>query len=114
MRRGSGESMLAAYAHTRRLLQGAAVDRGQVHYHRYVARGHFRTSPKGQPGEGARATSARAATGAATGRDPLGAPDPLEAELSTAEDRITLADWSRRLPPVKARIPEVRIGKRWY
>ena len=72
------------------------------------------TSPQGQPGDGARATSARAATGAATGPDPLSAPDPLEAELSTAEDRITLADWSRRLPPVKARIPEVRIGKRWY
>ena len=46
--------------------------------------------------------------------DPLSAPDPLEAELSPAENRIVLAEWSRRIPPVRARIPEVRIGKRWY
>src|SRR5215813_3827809 len=57
---------------------------------------------------------ARGAVGAASARDPLSAPDPLEAELSGAEDRIVLAEWSRRIPPVMARIPEVRIGKRWY
>src|SRR5215471_13983811 len=47
-------------------------------------------------------------------RDPLGSPDPLEAALSPAEDRVVAAEWSRRIPPVRARIPEVRIGKRWY
>src|SRR5215467_3305257 len=46
--------------------------------------------------------------------DPLGTPDPLEAGLSPAEDRVVVAEWSRRIPPVRARIPEVRIGKRWY
>src|SRR5262245_65922124 len=63
------------------------------------------TSPLGQPGDG---------DGAVSPRDPLGAPDPLEAELSPAADRIVLAEWSRFIPPVRARIPEVRIGKRWY
>jgi methionine sulfoxide reductase catalytic subunit len=50
---------------------------------------------------------------AASAPDPLPAPDPLEAELSTAEDHIVLAEWSRRIPPVMARIPDVRIGRRW-
>lgn len=52
-------------------------------------------------------------TGAGVGRETVPAPDPLEAELSTAEDRIDVADWSRRIPPEMARIPEVRIGRRW-
>src|SRR5262245_49647565 len=69
---------------------------------------------EGRPDEGNGAGGASAATGAALARDPLAAPDPLEAELSGAEVRIVLAEWSRRIPPVMARIPEVRIGKRWY
>jgi len=71
------------------------------------------TSPQGQSGDGTRASEARTAL-AATTRDPLSAPDPLEAEIRPGEDRINLEEWSRHLPPVKARIPEVRIGKRWY
>ena len=51
---------------------------------------------------------------AASARDPLSAPDPLETQLSPAEDRIVVAEWSRRIPPIKARVPEVRIGKRWF
>src|SRR5215467_6293616 len=66
-------------------------------------------------GDGHRPDQARkAASGAASFSDPLGAPDPLEAGLSPAEDRVVAAEWSRRIPPVRARIPEVRIGKRWY
>jgi DMSO/TMAO reductase YedYZ molybdopterin-dependent catalytic subunit/thiosulfate reductase cytochrome b subunit len=38
----------------------------------------------------------------------------LESTLSPAEDRIVAAEWSRRIPPIMARIPEVRIGKRWF
>jgi DMSO/TMAO reductase YedYZ molybdopterin-dependent catalytic subunit/thiosulfate reductase cytochrome b subunit len=52
--------------------------------------------------------------GAASAPDPLAAPDPLEAELSTAGDRIVAAEWSRRIPPVMARVPQVRIGRRWF
>src|SRR5262245_9478289 len=55
-----------------------------------------------------------AASGAASSSDPLSAPDPLEAGLSPAEDRVVAAEWSRRIPPVRARIPQIRIGKRWY
>src|SRR5215467_5618760 len=51
---------------------------------------------------------------AASTTDPLATPDPLQAGLSQAEDRVVLAEWSRRIPPVRARIPEVRLGKRWY
>ena len=51
---------------------------------------------------------------AASAPDPLGAPDPLEAELSQAGDRIVAAAWSRRIPPIMARVPEVRIGRRWF
>src|SRR5262252_4241780 len=66
-------------------------------------------------GDGHRPDQARmAASGAASSSDPLSAPDPLEAGLSPAEDRVVAAEWSRRIPPVRARIPEVRIGKRWY
>jgi DMSO/TMAO reductase YedYZ molybdopterin-dependent catalytic subunit/thiosulfate reductase cytochrome b subunit len=54
------------------------------------------------------------AAGGASSPDPLGTPDPLEAGLSPAADRVVVAEWSRRIPPVRARIPEVRIGKRWY
>lgn len=70
--------------------------------------------PEGQPDRRGRAEEARAESGAASGSDPLGAPDPLENELSPAEDRVVVAEWSRRIPPIRARIPEVRIGKRWY
>src|SRR5215469_5192057 len=49
----------------------------------------------------------------ASAPDPLHAPDPLETTLTTAADRIDLAEWSRFIPPIKARIPEVRLGKRW-
>src|SRR5262245_31582268 len=45
--------------------------------------------------------------------DPLHAPDPLETDLTSAANRIDVAEWSRRIPPIMARIPEVRIGKRW-
>jgi DMSO/TMAO reductase YedYZ molybdopterin-dependent catalytic subunit/thiosulfate reductase cytochrome b subunit len=50
----------------------------------------------------------------ASARDPLSAPDPLETELSSAADRVVAAEWSRRIPPVMARVPEVRIGRRWF
>src|SRR5215469_7382360 len=46
--------------------------------------------------------------------DPRSAPDPLEAGLSTAGDRIVVAERARRIPPIMARVPEVRIGKRWF
>jgi thiosulfate reductase cytochrome b subunit len=49
----------------------------------------------------------------ASAPDPLHAPDPLETTLSPAANRIDVAEWSRLIPPIKARIPEVRIGKRW-
>src|SRR5215472_3888793 len=70
--------------------------------------------PEGQSGDGHGPHPAHATAGATPTPDPLAAPDPLEAGLSPAEDRVVLAEWSRRIPPVKARIPEVRIGKRWY
>ena len=50
----------------------------------------------------------------ASASDPLSAPDPLETDLSSAADRVAIAEWSRRIPPVMARVPEVRIGKRWF
>src|SRR5215472_7996055 len=49
----------------------------------------------------------------ASAPDPLGTPDPLETELSSAADRVDVAERRRRIPPVRARVPEVRIGKRW-
>jgi len=55
-----------------------------------------------------RSGRARADAGVAPGPDPLSAPDPLQARLSPAEDRVTVAEWSRRIPPVRARIPEAR------
>src|SRR5215472_806032 len=70
--------------------------------------------PADQPSDGNRPDLAHTAAGAASAPDPLGAPDPLEAELSPAEDRVVAAEWSRRIPPIRARIPELRIGKRWY
>src|SRR5499427_3222602 len=70
--------------------------------------------PAGQSGDGHGPHPAHATAGATPTPDPLAAPDPLEAGLSPAEDRVVLAEWSRRIPPVRARIPEVRIGKRWY
>src|SRR5262252_3768419 len=70
--------------------------------------------PAGPSGNGHRPDQARIAASAASASDPLGAPDPLEAELSPAEDRVVAAEWSRRIPPVRARIPQIRIGKRWY
>jgi thiosulfate reductase cytochrome b subunit len=39
--------------------------------------------------------------------------DPLRDELTPAGDRIDAQEWSKLVPPVLARIPEVRIGKRW-
>jgi len=57
---------------------------------------------------------AHEAAAAASAPDPLAAPDPLEAELSAAGDRIVAAEWSRRIPPVMARVPQVRIGRRWF
>ncbi|QUQ68864.1 molybdopterin-dependent oxidoreductase [Kutzneria sp. CA-103260] len=61
-----------------------------------------------QPGEGARPDSGRETARAAS------APDPLEAELSPAEDRIVVTEWSRRIPPIMAWVPHMRIGKRWF
>src|SRR5215472_16750043 len=72
------------------------------------------SQPAGPSGNGHRSHPAHATAGATSSADPLGAPDPLEAGLSPAEDRVVVAEWSRRIPPVRARIPEVRIGKRWY
>src|SRR5215472_4654422 len=70
--------------------------------------------PAGQSGDGHGPHPAHATAGATPTPDPLAAPDPLEAGLSPAEDRVVVAEWSRRIPPVSARIPEVRIGKRWF
>jgi DMSO/TMAO reductase YedYZ molybdopterin-dependent catalytic subunit/thiosulfate reductase cytochrome b subunit len=39
--------------------------------------------------------------------------DPLRADLTGADDRVDSEEWSKLIPPVMARIPEVRIGKRW-
>lgn len=72
------------------------------------------SQPSGQPVDRNSPAEADAGADAAPGTDPLGSPDPLEAELSPAEDRVVVAEWSRRIPPVRARIPEIRIGKRWY
>lgn len=57
---------------------------------------------------------------AAGAPDPLHAPDPLEARLPTRafpgapSERIVAAEWARHIPPIMARIPQVRIGKRWF
>src|SRR5215468_11057466 len=72
------------------------------------------SQPAGPSGDGHRPHPAHATAGEASTPDPLGAPDPLQAGLSPAEDRVVVAEWSRRIPPVRARIPEIRIGKRWY
>ncbi len=37
--------------------------------------------------------------------------DPIEADLSLADDRILLSDW---LPPQQGIVPRIRVGKRWY
>src|SRR5262245_27410888 len=72
-----------------------------------------------RPGETNRPGGGREAARAASSPDPLHAPDPLETELSSRaspgapDDRIVVAEWSRRIPPIMARIPEVRISKRW-
>jgi thiosulfate reductase cytochrome b subunit len=63
--------------------------------------------------QGSRPNGRRKAVRAVSAADPLHLPDPLETELSAAEDRIVFAEWSRRIPPIMARIPEVRIGRRW-
>lgn len=39
--------------------------------------------------------------------------DPLRTELTDADDRVDVGEWSHLVPPVSARIPEVRIGRRW-
>jgi hypothetical protein len=57
---------------------------------------------------------------AASAPDPLASPDPLETRLTTSahpgapDDRITAAEWARKIPPIMARVPEVRIGRRWF
>ena len=37
--------------------------------------------------------------------------DPIQASLSSADDRVLLSHW---LPPKKGIIPRIRIGKRWF
>ncbi|KAA0082481.1 oxidoreductase [Mycolicibacterium sp. P9-64] len=39
--------------------------------------------------------------------------DQLRAELSAAADRVDVEEWSKVMPAVMAKIPDVRIGKRW-
>ncbi|MFD4711835.1 molybdopterin-dependent oxidoreductase [Streptomyces sp. NPDC058430] len=63
--------------------------------------------------------NASEAARAASAPDPLGSPDPLEARLTTsahpgAPDRIVTAEWARHIPPIMARVPQVRIGRRWF
>jgi sulfoxide reductase catalytic subunit YedY len=41
---------------------------------------------------------------------PFTTPEPLEAALSGADDRLRLSDW---LPPQDGIVPRVRIGRRW-
>ena len=65
-------------------------------------------SENGAPDGGGEAARAAPAPG------PLHAPDLLERDLSPAADRIVAAKWSRRIPPVMAHVPHVRIGKRWF
>ncbi|MDQ2803426.1 MAG: oxidoreductase, partial [Pseudomonadota bacterium] len=36
--------------------------------------------------------------------------DPIEADLSRADDRMVLSDW---LPPQEGIVPRIRIGRRW-
>jgi methionine sulfoxide reductase catalytic subunit len=64
--------------------------------------------------ESSRPDSGGEAAREASAREPLHTPDPLESELSPAADRIIVAEWSRRIPPVMAQMPQVRIGKRWF
>lgn len=40
--------------------------------------------------------------------------DPLRDELTAAADRIDAPAWSKLVPPVMARIPEIRVGRRWF
>lgn len=65
------------------------------------------------PSEGNGPADEREVAHAASAPDPLHNTDPLERELSRGDDRIDVAEWTRRIPPITARIPEVRIGKRW-
>lgn len=44
---------------------------------------------------------------------PADNPDPLRSELSAAGDRVDREEWSKLVPAVMARIPELRIGRRW-
>ena len=37
-------------------------------------------------------------------------PDPIEANLSPADDRVRLNNW---LPPQVGVVPKIRIGQRW-
>jgi thiosulfate reductase cytochrome b subunit len=65
------------------------------------------------PGEINNPDGASESAHAASAPDPLQSPDPLETSLSSAPNRVDIAEWSRIVPPIMARIPEVRIGKRW-
>lgn len=65
------------------------------------------------PSDGSEPDGEREAAHAASAPDPLRYPDPLEHRLSRGEDRVDAAEWARRIPPIMARIPEVRIGRRW-
>ena len=44
-----------------------------------------------------------------------GEPDPLEASLTgRREGPITLDDWAGGIPQDRAKLPSVRIGRRWF
>jgi len=72
------------------------------------------------PNEDNRPDNASEAALSASAPDPLHNPDPLETRLSTSahpgahDDRIVTAEWARHIPPIVARIPQVRIGRRWF
>src|SRR5262249_14868373 len=68
---------------------------------------------KNVPSENNNPDGASETAHATSAPDPLQTPDPLETSLSSAANRVDIAEWSRRIPPIMARIPQVRIGKRW-
>src|SRR5262245_21431884 len=80
----------------------------------FASKGEVGMSQHGEPVDKHWPDQAGGGAGRASSSDPLGSPDPLEAGLSPAEDRVVVAEWSRRIPPVRARIPQIRFGKRWF